>query len=135
MKVLSVLALALAAFTAVIAQTPTPNSKSTNKQAPQKQHLIGCPITGVEGCLILSTANGKSYQINAAPAKSDPPGTPAAKPDPSRRLQITVDAEIDSGAVDTCLQGPILKNIDWRYSKQSCPLNAPSKDAKSQTKK
>src|SRR5436190_10683927 len=97
-------------------------NSSSDKQPKKELHLIGCPIEGVEGGCIMLVTNNKLYDITSAPPRSDPPGTPAAKPNPAKKLMITVDAN-SNPSPGICQQGSMLKDIDWKYSKQRCPLD------------
>jgi len=95
--------------------------QSTKKiQAAQKDvHVSGCPVAGVElGCLMLSGSDGQMYDITAAPAKSDSPGSKPAKPKIGD-FAITVDGN-RSRDLSVCQQGIRLKDIDWAYTKQRC---------------
>lgn len=79
--------------------------------AGQTVHVLGCVKPGVEfGCLIITDPKtGKSYQINSA--------TP--RPDPAQNLVVDLKGQIFAG-VDICMQGQILKEITWNYTKMSC---------------
>ena len=91
-------------------------------------HVAGCPAKGVEsGCLVLSS-QGKTYDITAAPAQVDP-ANPTSPPAPPRigYLGIILDGSIDAGSVGTCMQGPIIKDIKWSYSRERCETNSKTK--------
>jgi hypothetical protein len=82
--------------------------------------LAGCPEPGVEsGCLILKD-KGKTYNITAAPAQIDPadPKAPATKPK-SGYLGIALSG-VESANPSTCMQGTIVANIKWSYTRQRC---------------
>ncbi len=79
--------------------------------AAQAVHILGCVKPGVEtGCLIITDRQtGKTYQINSA----------NPRPDPARNLVVDLKGEIFPG-VDFCMQGPILKEITWNYTRMQC---------------
>ena len=79
--------------------------------ASQTVHILGCVKPGVEfGCLMMTDRKtGKTYQINSA--------TP--RPDPAQNLVVDLKGQIFAG-VDFCMQGPILKEITWSYTKMPC---------------
>jgi len=104
-------------FTGTLAQTE--NVETGKKQL----HLLGCPVPGVEGGCLMLVSQNKKYDITAAPAKADPPGTPADNPRPDRKPFISVDANHNPGGMSPCMQAPLLKDIDWSYTKRSCPKN------------
>ncbi len=81
--------------------------------AGQAVNMFGCVSRGVMlGCLVIKDhRTGKTYQINAA----NPP------PDPARNLLVNLTGQIAEG-VDICMQGPVLKDIKWNYTKMSCRL-------------
>ncbi len=85
-----------------------------------KVQIMGCPEPGVEsGCLILK-AKGKTYNITAASAQTDPadPTAPAAKPR-SGYLGITLSG-VESAKPSTCMQGTIVAEITWSYTRERC---------------
>jgi hypothetical protein len=77
----------------------------------QTVYVTGCVKPGVEfGCLIITDhKSGKSYQINSA----------SPRPDPAQNLVVTLDGKIFQG-VDFCMQGQILTDITWNYTKMLC---------------
>ena len=66
-------------------------------------------------------SKGKTYDITAAPAQTDP-SQPSSLPASPRvgYLGIALDGTIATGAAGICMQGTILKNITWSYTKQKC---------------
>ncbi len=81
--------------------------------AGQTVHILGCVSPGVEiGCLMIKDhKTGKTYQINSA----------NPRPDPAQNLVVDLKGQIFHG-VDFCMQGPILTEITWNYTKMSCRL-------------
>ena len=79
--------------------------------AAQTVHVLGCVKPGVElGCLIITDRHtGKSYEIGSA----------VPRPDPGRNLVIELKGQVFQGA-SLCMQGTILKNVTWSYTKTRC---------------
>jgi hypothetical protein len=83
--------------------------------AAQTVHVLGCVKPGVElGCLVITDRHtGKSYEIGSA----------VPRPDPARNLAVELNGQVFQGA-SFCMQGTILKNITWSYTKTRCtPLH------------
>jgi hypothetical protein len=79
--------------------------------AAQTVHIVGCVSPGVEsGCLMIKDkVTGTTYQINSA----------NPKPDPAQHLAVVLKGQVVEG-FDFCMQGPILKEITWNYTKMLC---------------
>lgn len=79
--------------------------------AGETVHILGCVVPGEEaGCLIIKDRKtGESYQINSA----------NPRPDPAQNLVVDLKGQIFRG-VDICMQGPILKEVIWSYTKLRC---------------
>jgi hypothetical protein len=79
--------------------------------AGETVHILGCVKPGVEGgCLMIADRKtGKLYQINSA----------NPRPDPAQDLAVVLTGTISPG-LDFCMQGPILKDITWSYTKMPC---------------
>jgi hypothetical protein len=75
--------------------------------------VLGCVHPGlIPGCsFIRDNATSQPYQINAA----------SPRPDPARRLVIRLRGTVSS-RVDMCMEGPILENIRWSYTRMRCPV-------------
>ncbi|MGD0076468.1 MAG: hypothetical protein ABSD31_19360 [Candidatus Binataceae bacterium] len=86
---------------------------ATSNAAAQTVHVLGCVKPGVEfGCLIITDRNtGKSYEIGSA----------IPRPDPAQNLVVDLKGQVFHG-VSFCMQGPILREITWNYTKMSCRL-------------
>ena len=78
--------------------------------APVEQVSVsGCPMPGVEArCLIIRGTDGQLYDISAA----NPRPTPGYL-----GIQLT---GTKSNRVGICMQGIILENITWGYTRQRC---------------
>ena len=102
----------LMAAAAVVAISAVP------AQAQTKVTVNGCVSGGVEsastmkmGCLIIrDRASTQSYQINAA----------KPQPDPAKGLVVHLTGTVKTGGVDVCMQGPVLENIKWNYTRMKC---------------
>lgn len=98
----------LALVTALIASSPV-QAKS------EAVRFEGCVSPGVEhGCLIVRSG-AEAYNITSA----------QPRPDPKRRLAIRGSGVL-AGGMSYCMQGKILKNIRWSYTRTSCPFSASS---------
>lgn len=70
--------------------------------------FTGCTAAGVEtGCLIV-TSGGKTYNISSA----------RPRPDPGRAIS---GRGVVAKEMSHCMQGPILKQVRWRYVRQPVP--------------
>ena len=82
--------------------------------AGEKISVTGCPVTGVEaGCIVITdSATGESYNITAI--------TSGSKPfDLNQHLVIQLNGTV-SDEMSFCMQGPVLKDIAWDYTKMKC---------------
>ena len=71
----------------------------------------GCVAPGVEvGCTVVKSGS-KVYDISAA----------KMRPDYKRGLGIS-GTGVNSGKVGICMQGPILDDVNWNYTKMKCPV-------------
>jgi len=103
-----------AAILALCAQGAAAQNKPPKSDSPTPQPVdaAGCPRAGVEkGCMVL-TSKGKTYNITAA----------NPKPDLDQHRGISLRGTTDPGAMSYCMQGRILKDIKWEYTKQRCPV-------------
>lgn len=85
---------------------------SSAVQAKGEQVVFeGCVSPGVEhGCLIVRSGK-EAYNISSA----------QPRPDPKRKLAIRGTATL-AGGMSYCMQGKVLNNIKWGYTRTSCPL-------------
>jgi hypothetical protein len=106
---------------------------SSQQRAPKPEatgsfdvHVVACVRKGVEGgCLIVADSkSGKTYDITSAPAETPPGGGAPEKPRPEY-LIVDLYGNICKDCMGICMQGVILKDIKWSYTKQRCP--APGK--------
>lgn len=80
--------------------------------------ITGCLYRSNFGnrCLLIRDINtGVSYQINSA--------VPLANPMLRRAITLT---GLTAPIFDTCMAGPVLQNIRWRYAPRLCPPLAPA---------
>ncbi|HKW98265.1 MAG TPA: hypothetical protein VJN43_11070 [Bryobacteraceae bacterium] len=108
------LAVSLAAF-----QESAPRPE----RAKYDVHILACVRRGVEaGCLIVTDAKtGQAYDITAAPSQSPPDGGAPEKPK-ADLLMVDLYGNVCKDCMGTCMQGVILKDIKWRYTRRRCPL-------------
>jgi hypothetical protein len=102
--------------------SPDPERKS--KPSPSFDvHTVACVRKGVEGgCLIITDSKtGKTYDITSAPAQTPPDGGAPEKPRPDF-LMVDLYGNICKDCMGVCMQGTLLKDIQWRYTKQGCTL-------------
>jgi len=72
--------------------------------------ISGCPVAGVTaGCLVVTAKDGKVYDITEIKDAFDP----------AKKRGIVASGEV-SKDVSTCMQGTILKQIEWTYSEEQC---------------
>jgi hypothetical protein len=67
----------------------------------------GCTSSGVEGCLFITSPQGKYALFVKAP-----------HPDPGRGISVTGTISNDP---NICMTGPGIKVETWTYSDQQCP--------------
>jgi hypothetical protein len=73
--------------------------------------VSGCAFPGVEGkCVVLKTADGRIYNISGA------------KPSPGTGTFGQIKGTLKSGAVSTCMQGPVISPAAWSQTGQKCPF-------------
>jgi len=80
----------------------------------EKISVTGCPVPGIEaGCIVISdSVTGKFYNITAI--------TSGSKPfDLNQNLVIQLNGTV-SDEMSFCMQGPVLKEIAWDYTKMKC---------------
>lgn len=81
-----------------------------DSSAPQPVSIEGCPVLGVEPKCMMLTDHGVTCDITAAKEK------PRVD-----YLGVRLKGMTDPGAVGYCMQGTILKDITWEYTRQKCP--------------
>ena len=67
----------------------------------------GCTSSGVEGCLFITSPQGK-YALFVKPPR----------PDPGRGISVTGTISNDP---NICMAGPGIKVETWSYNEQQCP--------------
>ena len=90
-------------------------------QGPKTIHVTGCPSKGVEASCLMLISKNQTYDITSAPAQVDPahPQGPPSRPRVGY-LGISLDGTVAEDAVGICMQGTILKDIKWSYTRQKC---------------
>jgi hypothetical protein len=83
---------------------------SVSSAAGQWVRFAGCPVAGVEhGCIVVKSGPA-TYNVSAAIPKIR-----------LRGLGIAGRGMVDGG-VSYCMQGGILRNISYAYTRQRCPI-------------
>lgn len=73
--------------------------------------VAGCVRPGVErGCLVLVEPDGGSWDIGAA----------SPRPDPHQPFMVEATGRVAEGRAGFCQQGPILTDVQWRYTAVRC---------------
>ena len=73
--------------------------------------VAGCVRPGVEaGCLVLTEPDGGTWDIGAA----------NPRPDPYQPFMVEVTGRVAEGRAGFCQQGPILTDVQWRYTAVRC---------------
>lgn len=90
---------------------PYPDRPPVGSHPGQVVSVLGCPRQGVEaGCLALVGANGMTWDISAA----------QPRPDPYGEYVVELTGRV-SDRMSICQQGPVLEDIEWRYTPVRCP--------------
>ncbi len=104
---------------AVLLTMTTANAQQTSGQpaqqgAGQRVRLAGCVSGAVEtGCVVLWDRTGSvGYNITSA----------QPRPDPGRAINVT---GVVSNQMSFCMQGPVLEQIKWSYTKGRCTTKSP----------
>ena len=90
---------------------PYPNEPAFGPRPGEVVNVLGCARQGVEaGCLAVVDGNGAPWDIGQAQPRPDPYGD----------FVIELSGRV-SDRPSYCRQGPVLEDVQWRYTSLRCP--------------